>query len=141
MEKILKVVCVCLVLMFFSKGYTVELPDISSELNHPKIGSLTNEVNENRNMFSAIGDIISMNYPNPFRASTTIFYKISTPGNVTLTIFDLTGREVCRYDEGFKYIGESEKKVVLNYLSSGVYIYEIKIDSRRVALNKFMIIK
>jgi len=141
MEKILKVVCVCLVLMIYSKGYTVELPDISSELNHSKIGSLTNEVNENRNMLSTNGDIISMNYPNPFRSSTTIFYKISIPGNVTLTIFDLIGREVCRYDEGFKYIGESEKKVVLNYLSSGVYIYEIKIDSRRVALNKFMIIK
>ncbi|MFZ1321545.1 MAG: T9SS type A sorting domain-containing protein [Ignavibacteria bacterium] len=141
MEKILKVVCICLAVMIYSKGYTVELPDISSELNHSKNGSLTNEVNENRNMFSANEDIISMNYPNPFRSTTTIFYKIRTPGNVILTIFDLIGREVCRYDEGFKQIGESEKKVVLNYLSSGVYIYEIKIDSRRVALNKFMIIK
>jgi len=141
MEKILRFVCICLAVMIYSEGYIVEFPDISSELNHSKIGSLTNEVNENRNMFSANGDIISMNYPNPFRASTTIFYKISTPGNVTLTIFDLTGREVCRYDEGFKQIGESEKKVVVNFLSSGVYIYEIKIDSRRIALNKFMIIK
>ena len=141
MEKILKVVCVCLVLMIFSEGYTEEFPDISSELNHSKNGSLTNEVNENRNMFSTNGDIVSMNYPNPFRSTTTIFYKIKTPGNVILTIFDLIGREVCRYDEGFKQIGESEKKVVVNFLSSGVYIYEIKIDSRRIALNKFMIIK
>ena len=141
MEKILRFVCICLVLMIFSKGYTVELPNISSELNHSKIGSLINEVNENRNKFSANEDIVSMNYPNPFRSTTTIFYKIRTPGNIILTIFDLIGREVCRYDEGFKYIGESEKKLVVNYLSSGVYIYEIKIDSRRIALNKFMIIK
>ena len=127
--------------MIFSKGYTEELPDISSELNHSKNGSLINDVNENRNLFSTNGDIFTMNYPNPFRSSTTVVYKISTPGNVTLTIFDLTGREVCRYDEGFKYIGESEKKIVVNFLSSGVYIYEIKIDNRRIALNKFMIIK
>jgi len=141
MEKILKVVCICFAVMIYSKGYTVELPDISSELNHTKTASSKSEVNENRNMFSINENINSMNYPNPFRSSTTIFYKISTPGNVTLTIFDLIGREVCRYDEGFKYIGESEKKIVVNYLSSGLYIYEIKIDSRRIALNKFMIIK
>lgn len=141
MEKILRFGCLCLAVMIYSEGYSMELPDISSKLNHSKNVSLTNEVNENRNMFSTNGDIISMNYPNPFRSSTTIFYKISTPGNVTLSIFDVLGREVCRYDEGFKLTGVSEIKVELNYLSSGVYIYEIKIDSRRIVLNKFMIIK
>lgn len=141
MRKILRFVCVCLAVMIYSEGYTMELPDISSELNHSNTATSKNEVNENRNMFPTNGDIISMNYPNPFRSSTTIFYKIRTPGNVTLTIFDLIGREVCRYNEGFKLTGVSEIKVELNYLSSGVYIYEIKIDSRRIALNKFMIIK
>ena len=141
MNKFLRFVCLCLAVMIYSEGYTMELPDISSKLNHSKTASFKNEVNENRNMFPTNENINSMNYPNPFTSSTTIFYKIRTPGNVTLTIFDLIGREVCRYDEGFKQIGESEKKVVVNFLSSGVYIYEIKIDSRRIALNKFMIIK
>ncbi|MBK9732799.1 MAG: T9SS type A sorting domain-containing protein [Chitinophagaceae bacterium] len=32
------------------------------------------------------------NYPNPFSASTTISFSLSRPQNVSLKIYDLTGR-------------------------------------------------
>jgi len=83
----------------------------------------------------------SVNYPNPFNSSTTISYNISIPGNVTITLFNLLGREVCRYKEGFKGIGESKIKIDLDFLNSGVYFYEIKVDGRRQAFNRLTLLK
>ena len=37
---------------------------------------------------------LSKNYPNPFNPSTTVEYELSTPGLVTLVIYDLKGSEV-----------------------------------------------
>jgi hypothetical protein len=83
----------------------------------------------------------SINYPNPFSPSTTILYKIRTPGNVTINIFDLLGRDVCWYNEGFKSIGEFKITINLEFLNSGVYIYEIKVDGKRQAFNRLTLIK
>lgn len=83
----------------------------------------------------------SCNYPNPFNSTTTISYKITTPGNVTITLYNLLGREVSVYKEGFKGIGESKMKIDLDYLNSGVYFYEIKVDSRRLDFNKMTLLK
>ena len=83
----------------------------------------------------------TVNYPNPFNSSTTISYNISIPGNVTITLFNLLGREVCRYNEGFKGIGESKIKIDLDFLNSGVYFYEIKVDGRRQAFNRLTLLK
>ena len=33
-------------------------------------------------------------YPNPFNASTTISFNLPSPANVTMKIYDITGREV-----------------------------------------------
>ncbi len=83
----------------------------------------------------------TVNYPNPFNSSTTISYNISIPGNVTITLFNLLGREVCRYKEGFKGIGESKIKIDLDFLNSGVYFYEVKVDGRRQAFNRLTLLK
>ncbi len=40
------------------------------------------------------------NYPNPFSESTTIRLEISTPGHVSLDIFDVAGRLVTRLENG-----------------------------------------
>lgn len=82
-----------------------------------------------------------INYPNPFSSSTTILYNISTTGNVTITIYDLLGREVCGYEEGAKSVGVSRKKVDLSFLNSGVYFYEIKIDGKRQAFSRLTLLK
>jgi photosystem II stability/assembly factor-like uncharacterized protein len=72
------------------------------------------------------------NYPNPFNPSTTIKFFIRSKSYVTLSIFDVTGKEVLKvYDNNFLSFGTY--KSVLDFgklnLSSGVYFYRISVVS------------
>jgi len=48
---------------------------------------------------------LEQNYPNPFNPSTTIRYKLEQPGQVRLTIYDITGREVMRVMDQYQVGG------------------------------------
>ena len=70
-------------------------------------------------------------YPNPFNGPTNIIYTLSEPGNVSINIFDLTGRLISGFDLGLQQAGRQNLHWSLsNYsymgLSSGMYIYPIK---------------
>lgn len=41
--------------------------------------------------------LASQNYPNPFKPSTEIGYQLSEPGNVSIIIYDVLGKEVVRF--------------------------------------------
>ncbi len=47
-----------------------------------------------------IGGGLSAPYPNPFRASTRLTLTLTTPQPVTLTVYDVLGREVTRLHDG-----------------------------------------
>lgn len=125
MIEILKVVCICFVVLNYPADYSIE----SSVGSSNRISIVSNGINN------------TYNYPNPFRSSTTIKYSIINPGNVTINIFDLLGREISIYDEGFRDAGEFERMINLGFLNSGVYFYEIKVDGRRLAINKIILLK
>jgi hypothetical protein len=76
---------------------------------------------------------LMQNFPNPFNPSTTIRFSLDAPQAVTLTIYDITGREVIRLlDEKTYFSGEhsvlwtgtneSGKEA-----SSGIYFYRLKV--------------
>jgi photosystem II stability/assembly factor-like uncharacterized protein len=72
------------------------------------------------------------NYPNPFNPTTTIKFFIRSKSYVTLSIFDVTGKEVLKvYDNNFLSFGTY--KSVLDFgklnLSSGVYFYRLSVVS------------
>ncbi len=125
MREILKAVCICFGVLNFQGIDSNESPVGSSN----RISIVSNGINK------------TYSYPNPFRSSTTIIYNIINPGNVTIYIFDLLGREICFYDEGFRDAGEFERMINLGYLNSGVYFYEIKVDGRRFAINRLTLLK
>ena len=66
------------------------------------------------------------NYPNPFNPVTTISYDIPTESDVTLIIYDITGRIVQTLVNESQQAGM--KSIVWNAtdVSSGVYIYSIQ---------------
>lgn len=71
-------------------------------------------------------------YPNPFNPSTTISYSIPKTEHVTLTVFDMLGREIVKLIDEVKQAGNY--KITFNArqfeqskeLSSGVYFYRLQ---------------
>ena len=71
---------------------------------------------------------LKQNYPNPFNSSTNIKYIISKNSFVTITLYDLMGREITTLvnEEKEKGVYEFEFDASKYGLSSGVYFYQMK---------------
>ena len=75
--------------------------------------------------------ILRQNYPNPFNPRTVIQYEIPTQGRVTITIYDILGREVVRLvaavqGPGYKTITWDAKNEVGLAVGAGLYFYQLK---------------
>lgn len=67
------------------------------------------------------------NYPNPFNPSTTISYLLPTASNVSLRVYDVSGRQVSVLVNEYKPAGKySVKFDDIDNLASGVYFYSIE---------------
>ncbi len=83
---------------------------------------------------------LSQNYPNPFNPSTTIPYNLPGSSHVTLTIYDLAGRQLETLVNGFQSAGKHQIVWQANGLSNGVYFYRLQTEhfseTRRLILLK-----
>jgi len=68
------------------------------------------------------------NYPNPFNPVTTIRYYLPKSLKVVITVFDITGREVRRFNRGILPQGMHNLVFSSLNLASGVYIYKLETD-------------
>ncbi len=75
--------------------------------------------------------VLHPNYPNPFNPSTRLSYDLAAAGFVTLTVYDLLGREVRRLVDGQQSAGrhtvEWDGSGVAAKTSSGVYIARLRV--------------
>jgi len=69
---------------------------------------------------------LSQNYPNPFNPSTTIKFELPKASIVTLSLYDILGREVSELVNEKKNAGWYEVKFDAAGLSSGVYFYRLR---------------
>ncbi|MBN2030313.1 T9SS type A sorting domain-containing protein [bacterium] len=114
------------------------------ESKHVQLEINQSYTNDHSNLDVPINMVDMKNYPNPFNSQTVISYQIPAKGNVSIHIFDATGRivrtlvqnrfhEPGQYDvrwDGYDEQGEP--------VSSGVYIYQLQTGDIR--LNKKMIL-
>lgn len=86
---------------------------------------------------------LNQNYPNPFNPSTTIEYHLEREGQVTLEIFDTSGRLICRLLDKVQIQGRHTitwegQNAAGHRVASGVYFCRIKtssgIQSRKMVL-------
>jgi len=75
------------------------------------------------------GFLLSQNYPNPFNPSTSIGYRISDRGFVSLNVYDVLGNEVATLVNEEKSAGSYEIVFDAKELTSGIYFYTIKAGS------------
>lgn len=71
------------------------------------------------------GISVNQNYPNPYNNSTVINYSLINPGEVSLKITDLTGRELLSENYGMMSPGQHAITLGANSFSAGVYFYSI----------------
>ena len=69
---------------------------------------------------------LSQNYPNPFNPSTVIGYQLASAGIVTLTVYDLLGRQVATLVSERKAAGAYSIRFDGSGLPSGVYFYRLQ---------------
>ncbi len=83
---------------------------------------------------------LSQNYPNPFNPTTKIDFQLPSDGNINLSVFDNSGREVMNVLNEFKSAGYYSVNVNASSLSSGIYFYKIS-SGNFSAVKKMMLIK
>jgi hypothetical protein len=69
---------------------------------------------------------LKQNYPNPFNPTTAISYELQAAGNVSLKVYDASGRLVATLVEGFQKAGEHMAAFDGSGLASGIYLYRLK---------------
>ena len=79
---------------------------------------------------------LPQNYPNPFRAATTITYTVERPAHVELTIYNALGQRVNTVADGVKSRGTYSvrwdgKDDAGTALPSGMYFYTIRVGERQ----------
>jgi hypothetical protein len=80
------------------------------------------------------------NYPNPFNPTTMITYSLPNSGNVTLSVYDVSGREVATLVNGWRDAGVHEAVFDASDLPSGIYVYRLSTKDMQVS-GKMVLVK
>lgn len=85
---------------------------------------------------------LSQNYPNPFNPSTNIQFTLSSDEQISLTVYDITGRRVATLVNG-EHRAAGTHTVTFNAsgLASGMYLYRLSLSSGLSVTNKMMFVK
>jgi uncharacterized protein (TIGR03790 family) len=90
--------------------------------------TLTDAQREQASVTTAPG--LRQNFPNPFNPATSITYSLSRNSHVTLTIYDVVGREVARLVDRQQGPGSYTAAWEAHAAASGVYICRLQAEGR-----------
>ena len=80
---------------------------------------------------------LSQNYPNPFNPQTTIRFALPEAADVSLVVFDLTGKKVQTILQKSLPAGVFEQSFVAENLPSGMYFYQLTANPNSVSGKPF----
>ncbi|MCB0723337.1 MAG: T9SS type A sorting domain-containing protein [Ignavibacteriae bacterium] len=85
---------------------------------------------------------LEQNYPNPFNPTTNISFSIPQPGNISLKVYDLAGREIISLiNNELLNSGTYSKSFNGENLASGVYFYSLQINGKVSMTRKMLLVK
>lgn len=105
----------------------------------PGWGNGTTAVSEYSEVIPA-GFYLRQNYPNPFNSSTVIVFNLAKSAKVSLTVFDVNGRETAVLLDGYKSAGLNEIRWDAENVSSGIYFVRLMSGSKSETL-KLLLVK
>lgn len=90
---------------------------------------------EKSNSFNAYHFQLNDNYPNPFNNGTMISYTLETPSQVSLEIFDVTGKKVRslvneNQSAGSHLVNWNGTDQNSNSVASGMYVYRLTVENK-----------
>jgi len=108
-------------------------------------GILSALINKRFNILSKINTQpesfeLSQNYPNPFNPVTKITFNIPVSGNISIKVYDITGKEIKTLVNEFRNAGTYDTEFNGADLSSGVYYYKME-TSNFSEIKKMILIK
>ncbi len=83
---------------------------------------------------------MNQNYPNPCKVNTIIEYGLNKSGNVSLIVYDLSGRIVRDLTDEFQNPGTYRVTFTMDELQSGTYFYSLKIGGILVKTRKMIVL-
>lgn len=87
---------------------------------------LVTSTRPNKEVTNPDGFQLFQNYPNPFNGSTTINFYSPQLDNVTIKLYNITGKEIETLIAGEVPAGLHELHWTAKHLTSGVYIYKLQ---------------
>jgi hypothetical protein len=117
----------CKIIIFVYKSESVlALSNVEQVITENVSGptGISGNVNEIPSVYT-----LEQNYPNPFNPSTNIKFSLPEDINVSLKIYDLNGKEVADYVNGFLQKGSYNVEFDGTNLSSGIYFYVLNTDN------------
>ncbi len=119
--------------------------DVDYDINngYPYLTDVTLSLEDD--VIEVVESLTLTNYPNPFNPETTIKFRISVPGNVELTVYNIKGERISKLLKEFKEAGEHSivwdgKNDLGQPVSSGVYFYRM-ITPEYDRVNKMLLLK
>ncbi len=95
---------------------------------------------ENQNGETPTDFQLHQNYPNPFNPETKINFSIPKKSNVSIMVYDISGKEIQRLIDSEVDAGQHSVSFIGSNLSSGVYFYKLTVGDF-TATKKMIVIK
>jgi photosystem II stability/assembly factor-like uncharacterized protein len=84
---------------------------------------------QNNETHNPVAPVLFQNFPNPFNPSTVITFIVPSRATVTLTVFDILGRQVATLVDGILNPGYKSVQWNVRQLPTGTYIYQLKVGN------------
>jgi len=101
-------------------------------------GTIVDVADENKK--SQPGNFILNNYPNPFNGQTTVHYFLPVLSFISVTIYDILGKEIKQLYQGEENAGHHYKSWTPGNESSGIYFVVLKTKETQLT-NKIIYLK
>lgn len=83
----------------------------------------------------------SQNWPNPFNSTTKLSVKLEEREALTLTIYDVLGREIQVLQNGILSAGSHEFEFNADDLGSGIYFAEAVVNGKQKQIRKMVLVR
>ncbi len=90
-------------------------------MNHNAVVSIKNAEPRSSSSFALFD-----NYPNPFNPVTTFSYRLAQSANVSLDVYDTSGRQIANLVKKKQHAGVYRISWTPSGISSGIYFYRLK---------------